>query len=194
MRIGERMVEALALLGRLGEEAQSPEEKARFFLAFDAIRFISDTGQAYGFEKYREYCAADGPPLVIAAFTTREEANSWLESQTEPPHQANVLIEGKYFVAVHIPASNHRAFLRDTMLEWYLADMIAEGLPPPVATFSTYEEANTWLHGQPEPPRQVFITIAGEYHLAVYHYKVNLRALYPISMAAKNVQRDEPEG
>jgi hypothetical protein len=187
------MVEALAILGRLGEESQSPEEKEQFLLAFDALRFISDLGQSYAFERYREYCAANGPPLVIAAFNTREEADAWLNNQAEPPHQASVLIGGRYFVAVHIPETNHRAFLQNTMLEWYLADMIAEGLPPPVATFTTFEEATAWLHGQPEPPRQVFITIAGEYYLAVYHYKVNLRALYPISMAAKNVQRDQPE-
>jgi hypothetical protein len=69
--------------------------------------------------------------------------------------------------------------------------MIQDGLPAPVAIFNTLEEANTWLQVQPEPPRQVFLTVAGEYYLAVYHYKVKLRALYPISMAAKPAQGGE---
>lgn len=193
MRIGERMVDALALLGRLGEEAQSPEDKERLVLAFDAIRFISNLGQSYNFEKYCDYIASNGPPLVIASFNTREEAEAWLKNHPDPPHHANVLIAGEYFLTALIPEHNHRALLHDPALEYYLEEMIHGGLPPPVATFATYEEATTWLHSQPEPPRQVFITIAGEYYLAVYHYKVNRRALYPISMAAKNVQRDQPE-
>ncbi|KFE67267.1 hypothetical protein DB31_8620 [Hyalangium minutum] len=69
--------------------------------------------------------------------------------------------------------------------------MIQDGIPAPVATFNTLEEANTWLQDQPEPPRQVFVSVAGEYYLAVYHYKVKLRALYPVSMAAKSAQGDE---
>ncbi|HYH99216.1 head protein [Hyalangium sp.] len=193
MTIGSRVVEALELLGRLGEEARSPEEKERLELAFDALLFISNMGLAYGFEKYREHSAANGPPLVIATFDSREEADAWLNSQTEPPHNAKVLIAGKYFVIAHIPDLNHRAFIQDPMIEFYLEDMIYMGLPTPVAAFNTYDEAMEWLNSQPEPPRQVFITVAGEYYLAVYHYKVNLRALYPISMAAKNVQRGPPE-
>jgi hypothetical protein len=54
-------------------------------------------------------------------------------------------------------------------------------------TEHTQEEATEWLHSQPEPPRQVFIQIAGEAHLAVYHEKINLRAIYPLSRAAKDV-------
>jgi hypothetical protein len=194
MSIQDRMVDALALLGRLGEGAQSPEDKERLGLAFDAIRFISNLGQSYNFEKYCDYGAANGPPLVIASFDTREEAEVWMKNHPDPPHHANVLIAGEYFLTAYIPENNHRALLHDPALEYYLEDMIHSGLPAPMATFATHEEATTWLRNQPEPPRQVFITIAGEYYLAVYHYKVNIRALYPISMAAKNVQRGEPEG
>lgn len=65
--------------------------------------------------------------------------------------------------------------------------MIRDGVPPPALTFNTQEEASRWLHSQPEPPQQVFIQIAGELHLAAYHYRVNLRAIYPLSRAAKDV-------
>jgi ABC-type nitrate/sulfonate/bicarbonate transport system substrate-binding protein len=60
-----------------------------------------------------------------------------------------------------------------------------------VATFATLEEAKRWLNSQPEPPRQVFVTVAGEYYLAAYHYKINLRALYPIPMAAGTRQAEK---
>jgi hypothetical protein len=63
--------------------------------------------------------------------------------------------------------------------------MTRGGLPAPVASFQTREEAEDWLALQPEPPRQVFIMIAGEYYLVVYHHRINLRAIYPVSLAAK---------
>lgn len=193
MRMGELMLETLELLGRLREGTPSTEEKERFLLAFEALRFISATGQIYGFEEYRKDCAVKGPPLVIATFNTRAEADAWLKNHPEPPHHANVLIGGEYFLTAYIPELNHRALLHDPVLEYYLEEMIHEGLPAPIASFNTVEEANAWLNSQPEPPRQVFITVSGAYSLAVYHYKVNLRALYPISMAAKNVRRGPPE-
>jgi hypothetical protein len=187
------LLEAMESVGRLHEEAGSPEEKERLLVALDALRFISSTGQPHGFERYRKDREANGPPLVIASFPTREEAEAWMKNHPDPPHHANVLIAGEYFLTVYFPDINHRALLHDPVLGYYLEEMIHEGLPAPVATFTADEEAHSWLSSQPEPPRQVFITIAGEYYLAVYHYKVNLRALYPISMAAKSARRGPSE-
>jgi hypothetical protein len=101
------------------------------------------------------------------------------------------VIAGEYHVIMYIPEIKHRRLISHPVLEFYLSDMIRDGLPAPVATFNTHEEANTWLNNQPEPPRQVFILIAGEYHLVVYHHRVNLRAIYPVSMAAKPEQKGE---
>jgi hypothetical protein len=193
MTIVELLLRTQSLLGKCSEETSSTDEKKRFLVAIDALDFIMKIGRAHGLEEYRKDCAVNGPPLVIAAFNTREEAEAWMKNHPDPPDQANILIAGEYFLAAYFPDDNHRAILQNPVLEFYLEEMIHGGLPAPVATFTTYEDANTWLYSQPEPPRQVFITIAGEYYLAVYHYKVNLRALYPISMAAKNVQRDQPE-
>jgi hypothetical protein len=193
MSIGRLLVETMNLLGRVRDENPSSEEQERLLVAIDALHYVLDIGRSYDFEKYRAYRAAKGPPLVIATFDTREEADAWLREQADPPHQANVLIAGEYFLAVYAPDTNRRAFLHDPMLGWYLADMIEEGLPEPVATFSTREEADAWLDGQTEPPRQVFIKIAGEYHLVMHHYKINHRAIHPISMAAKPTRKGEME-
>lgn len=117
----------------------------------------------------------------------------------EPSAQASVsclcivLISGEYYYVMHLPEINQRRLLPHPTLEFYLADMLSEGLPAPVATFNTREEAEAWVQKQPEPPRQVFIQIAGEYHLVAYHHRVNLRAIYPISRAAKLEQKGNAE-
>lgn len=193
MTIVELLLRTQALLGKSREETASAEEKERLLVAIHALSFIMKTGRTRGLEEYLKDCAVKGPPLVIAAFNTREEAEGWMKNHPDPPHHANILIAGEYFLTAYAPDINLRAVVHDPVLEFYLEEMIHQGVPAPVAELSTLEEAIAWLHGQPEPLRQVFITVAGEYYLAVYHYKVNLRALYPISMAAKNVQRVQPE-
>jgi hypothetical protein len=183
-------IEALESLGRRREETSSSEEKERLLLAMDALRFVSATGQTYDLEDYRKSLEAQAPPLVVATFDTREAAESWLKANPRPPHHAYVLVAGEYHVVMYVPELNHRRLISHPVLEFYLADMIQEGIPTPVATFKTHEEAQTWIDHQPEPPRQVFITIAGDAYLVVYHHRVNLRTMYPISMAAKLEQKD----
>lgn len=192
MSIEELSLEVQELLGRLREEPRLPEDQARLLVAMDALRFIAASGQSLDFEDYRKSLDAKAPPLVIEAFNTREDAEAWLKNHPRPPHHASVLIAGEYHLVMYVPQGNHRRLIPHPVLEFYLAEMIREGLPVPVATFNTNEEAHAWLNSQPEPPRQAFILIGGEYHLAVYHHRVNVRALYPISMAANPQQEDEP--
>ncbi|WP_224248480.1 head protein [Hyalangium gracile] len=193
MKIGELSLEAQELLGRLREEARPEEEKQRLLVAMDALRFIAATGQSHDFDEYRKSLDAKAPPLVIASFRTREEADTWLNAHPNPPHHSYVLVGGEYHVVMYVPERNHRRLIAHPVLEFYLEDMVRQGLPAPVATFSTAEEARDWLDSQPEPPRQVFIQIAGEYHLVVYHHRVGLRAIHPISLAAKSEPK-EPMG
>ncbi|MBN1203729.1 MAG: head protein [Myxococcaceae bacterium] len=178
-------LDAQELLGQLWEKTPSPEEKEKLRMAADALRFIASTGQSYDFEDYRKSLDANAPPLVSASFHTREEADAWLNAHPRPPDQAYVLIAGEYHIVMYLPERNHRRLLRHPALEFYLEEMTRGGLPAPVASFQTREEAEAWLALQPEPPRQVFITIAGEYYLVVYHHRINLRAIYPVSLAAK---------
>ncbi len=184
MRFEELSLEVQELLGRLLEGTQSEEEKERFLVAIDALRFIYSSGQSYDFENYRKSLDAHAPPLVVATFNTREEADFWLRDHPRPPHGAYVLIAGEYHIVMYFPEIKHRKLISHPVLEFYLRDMIEDGLPAPVATFDTQEEARAWVDSQPEPPRQVFIQVAGEYHLVAYHHRVNLRAIYPISRAA----------
>jgi hypothetical protein len=178
-------LEIQQLLGRLQEETQSPDEKQRLLGAIDALMFISATGQLYGFEDYRKSLDEEAPPLVIAAFDTREEAEAWLKDHPEPPHKANVLIAGEYHIVVYSRERNRRYLPPSPIIEFYLADMISNGLSAPIASFDTREAAEAWLNSQPDPPRHAVITIAGEHYLTAYHYRIKLRALYPLSLAAK---------
>lgn len=191
MRFEELSLEVQELLGRLHDETRSPEEKERFQVAMDALSFIYSAGQSYDFVDYRKSLDAQAPPLVVAIFNAREEADVWLRDSHRPPHGAYVLIAGEYHIVMYFPEIKHRHLVSHPVLEFYLRDMIEDGIPPPVATFATHEEARAWVDSQPEPPRQVFIQIAGEYHLVAYHHRVNLRAIYPLSRAAKP---SPPEG
>jgi len=190
MRPLTRMVEAKALLGRLYEETQSPEEKAKLLLAMDAFEFIFETGQTLDFDEYRQNEDMNAPPLAIASFGTREEAMAWLNAHPNPPDGAQVLIAGEYHRIAWFKEQGFRRLPPSPVLPFYLEDMARGGLPPPVATFNTLEEAKAWVDSQPEPPKQVFIQVAGEDYIVAYHYRLNLRALYPMSLAAKS----EPEG
>lgn len=175
----------LNLLGRLREESNSEEDQEYLDAAMDALDFISRTGQSHDFEAYRESVADRAPPLVIAAFDTKESAEAWLRDHPSPPTGADVLIAGEYHYANCSPDLERRYLLPVRSLEYYLREMIDAGeLPAPVATFDTLEQARAWVDSQAEPPRQVIITVAGEPHLVAYHHRVDIRAIYPLSRAA----------
>jgi len=177
-------LETQQLLGRLSAESRTKEEKEKLQFALDALTFIYETGQTHEFKDYRASLAADAPPLVIASFKTRDEANTWLSSHPSPPHHANILIAGRYHYVMYSRDRDDRSIVSaESTLSYYLGDMIRSGLPPPVATFNTQQEAEAWVHAQPEPPRQVSIQIAGETYLVAYHEKIDLRAIYPVSIA-----------
>lgn len=178
-----RSLDAQELLGQLWEKSSSPEEKEKLRLAADALRFIASTGQALDLEDYRQSLEEKAPPLVSASFPTREEAEAWLHAHPRPPDQAYVLIAGEYHIVMSAPERNHRSLVRHPALEFYLEEMTRDGLPAPIASFQTRGEAEAWLRLPPEPPRQVFITVAGEHHLVAYHHRIHLRAMYPVSRA-----------
>ncbi len=189
MMPGKGLVEVEALLGRLRHENQSPEEKDQLRVAMDLFEFLFETGQTFDFDVYRKSLDERAPPLVIASFDTRDEAMAWLKAHPNPPDGAHVLVAGEYHRLVYFRDLGERRLPRGPVLPYYLGDMARAGLPPPVVTFDTYAEARAWVDSQPEPPRQVLIRISGEEHLVAYHYRIKLRAIYPMSMAVMS----EPE-
>jgi hypothetical protein len=181
---------ALEFLVGLRANPQFKEQQEVLDVIFDALLFIDSTGQLYAFEDYRRHLASDDPPPVVAAFDTLEEGKSWLKEHPDPPSSAYVLVADQYHYLVYNRELNHRRVFPHPVLEYYLGGRISDGLPPPVASFATRQEAEAWLENEAALPRQAVIYIANEPHLAVYHSNINHRSIYPFSMG---IEVDEPE-
>ncbi|REG33358.1 hypothetical protein ATI61_104649 [Archangium gephyra] len=185
MDTGKLIFEALNLLGLIHEKTQSPEEKELLLTAADALSFINTTGQQYQFEDYRKDLKTEGPQMVVAAFATREEAETWLEKHSNPPHTASVLIGDDYHTVYYWRETNLRRIPASPALEFYLEELMRDGLPPPVATFNTREEARAWFYNLPERPSQAVIQLGGEPYLAAYHRNIDHLAFHPFSLVDK---------
>jgi hypothetical protein len=174
---------AMEYLAALRADTQSNEQQEVLDVIFDALLFIDSTGQLYAFEDYRRHLASDDPPRVMAAFDTREEAETWLKEHPAPPSSAYVLVAGEYHQLVYNRELNHRRVFPHPVLEYYLGGRLRDGLPSPVASFATRQEAEAWLENEVAPPTQAVIMIADEPYLAVSHSHINRRLIYPFSMA-----------
>jgi hypothetical protein len=182
MNIDELLLKVQGLLGQTINASQSPEDKELFRVAAAALMFISETGRLHSFGDYLRL-GKDDPPYAVASFKTREEADVWLQNQSEPPHGAHVLIADEYHVVAYRREHDIRSLIKVPLIEYYLADLARGGPATPVASFKTREEADARLQSQPEPPRNAFILIAGKYHVAVHHRLIDYRALYPLPVA-----------
>jgi hypothetical protein len=179
----ELIRDVMDLLARFRARTPLPEEQELLAVAINAMLFISSTGQRHAFADFLTYLGSNAPPPVVAAFKNREEADTWLNSQSEPPDSALVLIAGQYHTVVYNRERDLRRLIPLAIIEFHLGRLKREGLPSAVAAFKNREEAESWFARQAEPPEQSLVTIAGEDYLAVSHRNVNHRALYPFSMA-----------
>ena len=57
------------------------------------------------------------PPIAVAAFVTREEAEAWLNGQAEPARWQWVSISGEFYLAAYYPNIAHRALYPLAMAE-----------------------------------------------------------------------------
>lgn len=185
MKIGELILAAQELLGRIHEDTQSSEERELLRVAFDVLGFTWSAGHLREFEDYRGRLESDAPAPVVAAFSSREEADAWLKDNPRPPHMAYVLIADEYHVVADFRDGNRRALLPHPTLEFHLEELARDGLPPPVATFNTREEALDWFDNLAERPPQAVIQIGGEHHLAVFHRNIGHRSIYPFSLVQR---------
>jgi len=181
---------ARELLAELRASPQSQEKQELLDVLFDALLFIDSTGQLHAFEDYRKHLASDDPPRVMASFHTREEAETWLRENPEPPSSAYILIADRYHQLVYNRELNHRRIFPHPVLEYFLGARVQDGLPPPVASFATRQDAETWFNSEATPPRQAVLMIAGEPHLAVYHPNIQHRSIYPFSMGIEAAEEN----
>ena len=167
---------AMALL--LSAFDETPEKQPASVL-IHLLNFIADTGQLDDCEDYvnnrLEYA-----PVAIAHFTTRDEAETWLMGPAEPPSPADILIGDDYYTAVYSREGNVRSMYRDYIIEPYVEDLAARGIPPTSPSFETRTEAEEWLKNHPASPFG-FVSIAGEHYLAVHHKRLNRHTLHHVA-------------
>ncbi|WNG61952.1 hypothetical protein F0U59_50050 [Archangium gephyra] len=179
----ERLRKTEAFFTQLLDEPDAVGEERLIQVILDTLRFISATGQYESFSQYLEHLEAGGPPHVVAAFDTRQEAQSWLDKHPAPPRFASVLIGNDYHAVMYDRETNFRRLPPARSINYYLVDLEEQAPPVATAAFTTHEEAEAWLKAQPAPARREWVLIGSELYLAAYHPNVNHRALYPLSLA-----------
>lgn len=109
---------------------------------------------------------------------------------------AYVLIADEYYVVADDRERDRRALYPHPTLEFHLEEMTRDGLPPPVGTFNTREEAKAWADTLTERPIQAVIQIGGERYLLAYHRNIDHFAFHPFSILRrpKKEGAGEPEG
>jgi hypothetical protein len=123
---------------------------------------------------------------VIAAFTTREEAEVWLKNHPKPPYMASVLIADEYHTVYYWRDRNLRRMPSTPSVEYHLEEMMKDGHPPAtVASFDTREQARAWFYNLPERPSQAVIQLGGEPYLAAYHRNIDHLAFHPFSLVER---------
>jgi hypothetical protein len=182
------LTQAKALIAEIQSNTASPEQKELLDAVFDALLFIDSSGQLYAFEDYRKHLASDDLPMALASFDTLQAAEAWLRETPEPPSSACILVGGQYHELVFIREQNQRRIFPHPVLEHVLGALLRDGLPAPVASFATRQDAEAWFQNQPSPARQSILHIAGEPHLAVYQSRAQHRAIYPFPSAPASLE------
>ncbi|WP_257458237.1 hypothetical protein [Archangium lipolyticum] len=172
---------AMELLLKAFDETPEPEQKQAASTLIHLLNFIADTGQLDDFEDFVNN-RLENAPLAIAHFTTRDEAQAWLKGLAKPPSPARILIGDEYYLAWSSREDNARDMYRDYIIEPYIGELVAGGIPSTAPSFETRGEAEAWLKEHPASPFG-FVSIAGEYFFAVHHKRLKRHTLHPVASA-----------
>lgn len=159
---------------------ETPEKQSASTLIHQ-VNFIADTGQLEACEDYIHH-RLEYAPLAIAHFPTHAEAEAWLNGLAEPPSPADILIGDEYHLAWSSREDSARGMYRDYVIEPYIEELVARGIPPTAPSFATRAEAEGWLKAHPATPFD-FVSIAGEYYLAVHHKRLERHTLHHVASA-----------
>jgi hypothetical protein len=178
-RRNETSCRAMELFLKVFDEAAESAQKQSTFVLIQLLNFAADTGQLDALEDY-VHNRLEYAPLAIAHFTAREEAEAWLKGLAEPPSPARILIGDAYYLVWSSREDNARGLSRDDVVEPYIEELVARGIPPSAPSFQTRAEAEAWLKDHPASPFG-FVSIAGEHHLALHHKGLKRHTLHPVA-------------
>ena len=68
-------------------------------------------------EYHLEEMTRDGLPPAATTFETRDEADAWFNSQTDPPAETVIQIGGQHYLAVYYRNIHHRALFPFSIVE-----------------------------------------------------------------------------
>jgi hypothetical protein len=111
------MDRSLAALYSARERTGSPELTRSINTAVAALHFIWEGGLVSDFEDYLRRCKKDVPLPALRTFSTREEAEAWLNEHPRPPHFAPVEIAGQRYSVGYSRDRGIRALVRSPRRE-----------------------------------------------------------------------------
>jgi hypothetical protein len=100
------------LLYEMEQRMSSPEELEAIRIAKIAFHFVMDVGEHHGFEEYLDTLHSSRTSRPVRSFATREEADSWLEKQPEPPPSATVAIGNELYAVGYNRRKGLRVLIR----------------------------------------------------------------------------------
>ncbi|KFA88714.1 hypothetical protein Q664_39645 [Archangium violaceum Cb vi76] len=111
------MSEAFAVLRQARAHAHAPEDKESVDIALLAIHFILESNQSSHFKSFLENFDSDTPRPPLCTFSSRKEADTWLNAHPRPPHGAGVDIAGQHYSVGYARDSELRVLVRRPTLE-----------------------------------------------------------------------------
>lgn len=180
---------ALRLALKALEETSVTEHTQDALVLINLCNFLADTGQTSDFEDFFDHRLGYAP-LAVASFATLEAAEAWLNGSAEPPSPCCVLVGDEYYLAWYSRSDGSRILTRDFTIEPYIEELVARGIPANTPSFKTREEAEAWLTTHPASPF-AFVSIAGEYYLAVHHKRLKRHTLHPVALSLRQWEEEK---
>jgi hypothetical protein len=211
MNAYEELWEAQRIIGKHWRQDQAPEQTLVLGLARDALDFISVTGQRYRFRDYRQQQASTASQVGAAQATLEPLDGSGSQQHGSPDAEQFLQRAVRFFInLLNAPQSPGEVellrvvvdalhFIATTgqlaSLEEYIQHLDAGAPPYVVASFTSMEQAETWLMEHPDPPDFAHIIIGNEYRSVSHDRQSNIRRLpndNAIEYYLAELQKEEP--
>jgi hypothetical protein len=98
------------MLHNLGRHISVPAERDALKLSRLALHFIMGRGESSEFERYLKGFDI-APRADLLSFTTKEEADTWLQNHPAPPHGATIRAANELYTVAYLPSLSHRKLL-----------------------------------------------------------------------------------
>jgi hypothetical protein len=156
MKSHDSLGDAILLLARYLNGSRSAEETGRLSRAFNAVVFLSNTGQLYPFEEFHQKTTPGQAQSVADADVSHLLEHLCAQTSSADDKE---LLQVAISALAYIETTGQLA-ARDEFLGY----MQRGTLPPVLAAFKSSAEAEAWLVAQPVVPKSAKILIDNEYH------------------------------